>query len=140
MAKITGISFLVKINTSTTGTPTYTSVGGQRSATLSLSTNEIDASDKLSDGWAENLAGLRKWSISGNGCGDDADAACAALEAAWLANKQLEVQLETPSGKKYDGLATITDLSYDAPHDDMFTYSITMSGTGALTITPAAGG
>jgi TP901-1 family phage major tail protein len=135
MAKITGVSFLIKVNTGTEAVPVWTSVGGQKSATLQLTAEEIDATDKLSEDWYESLPSFRKWSLSGSGNGDEADTGLKELEDAWFAGMQVPVQLETPSGTKYSGEATLTDLSYEAPHDNLFSFSVTLSGSGVLTKT-----
>jgi TP901-1 family phage major tail protein len=49
-----GIDILVKVNTGTAQTPTYTAVAGQRGATLNRSAETIDLTNKEGDGWADS--------------------------------------------------------------------------------------
>ena len=41
-----GVDFLLKVNTGTAEIPVWTVIGGQRGATLSLTAEQIDASNK----------------------------------------------------------------------------------------------
>ena len=52
---------------STTETPKWTLVGGQRDCTLDMSSDSIDASHKTSGGWQTKLQGLKTWSITYTG-------------------------------------------------------------------------
>ena len=47
----------------TVESPIWNLVGGQRNSPLSMSADEIDASDKSSGGWGETLQGTKTWSI-----------------------------------------------------------------------------
>lgn len=133
MAKVSGVSFLVKVNTGTVATPVYTAVGGQRNATLSMGTDEIDLTDKASSNWHEGLPSVRNWSIEGDGLLVQDDAGLQELEDAFIGGEMLKVQLLTASGKTYTGDAILTDFSYEAPYDDAATASYTLTGSGALT-------
>lgn len=133
MAATTGVDFLIKVNTGTTQSPVWTSVGGQRGATLSMTTAEADTTNKDSDGWHEGLPTIRSWSISGDGLIIETDTGFGELLDAYINNTQVSVQLATAGTKKYSGLATLTDFSYDAPYDGEATCSYTLTGSGALT-------
>lgn len=49
-------------------------------------------------------------------------------------SENVDVYLEMPSGKRYEGNFTITDFSLDLPYDDLVTYSISLQGNGPLKI------
>ena len=59
--KITGVDILVKVNTGTEETPEWTTVGGQRNATLNLSSTGVDVTSKDNYGWADELVGVNSW-------------------------------------------------------------------------------
>ena len=58
-----GVDFLLKVNTGTKETPVWTVIGGQRGATLSLTAEQIDASNKQSGAWKTSVPGMMSWSI-----------------------------------------------------------------------------
>lgn len=132
MAKIAGVDVLVKIEDPTTP-GTFITLGGQSGATLNRSTNTIDATSKDANGWAENLAGVNSWGVECEGFIVASDAAYTALEDAWEGRSLVTVQVLMPSGKKYTGDAIITDFPNEFPQDGAATYSLTLTGTGALT-------
>jgi len=55
MAGVSGVTFLIQVNTGTETSPTWTAVGGQRGATLNRSVDEADVTSKDSLGWHEGL-------------------------------------------------------------------------------------
>jgi TP901-1 family phage major tail protein len=132
---IRGIDILVKVNTGSEASPVWTTVGGQRGLTLNRSADTLDNTSKTDDltlaGWKSQLSGLREWSIDCDGLLVDGDAALDLLETAWEGGDYVQVQA-VRTGKTYQGNAYITDLSIDAPHDDMATVSCTLVGAGAL--------
>lgn len=134
---IHGIKFLIMVNIGTSGTPTYSVIGGQRGATLNRTADEIDTSSKDNNGWGSSLAGLRKWSIEGDGLLYDSDAALTKLEDAFGMGDEIKVALTTPWGAKYEGSAYITDLSIEAPDDAAATIKYTLSGNGELKLVTA---
>jgi TP901-1 family phage major tail protein len=129
---VSGVDFIVKVNTGTEAVPVYTAVGGQRGGTLNGGTDEIDVSSKDSNGWKESLAGLKNWSLEFDSLLIESDAGLVALETAWLAGEKVQVQLATPAGATYTGPAIVTDFSYEAPHDGEATAKGTLTGAGAL--------
>ena len=133
MPKVSGIGFIIKVNTGTIASPVYTTVGGQRNATLSMGTDEIDVTDKASSNWHEGLPSIRNWSIEGDGLLVQDDSGLQELEDAFIGGEKIKVQLLTASGKTYTGDAILTDFSYEAPYDDAATASYTLTGSGALT-------
>jgi TP901-1 family phage major tail protein len=128
-----GVKFLIMINTGTEATPSYVKLAGQRGGTLNRESDTIDMSSKDGDGWADNEQGLNTWSIEGDGILSETDAGYEALETAWMDKKPVMVQFQTESGAKYQGTAIVTNLSIEAPHDDVASYSLTLEGKGAYT-------
>jgi len=136
MPAVTGVTFLIQVNTGTETSPTWTAVGGQRGATLNRSVDEADVTSKGSLGWHEGIPTIKTWSIDFDGLVVEDDAAYKLLEAAYMDGEILQVEVVTPAGNKYSGNAFLTDFSIDAPYDDAMTYSGTLQGTGPLTLTP----
>lgn len=131
MAKIAGVDVLVKVPV---GSPAVmTTIGGQSGATLNRSAETIDVTAKDSNGWSESLAGVKSWSIECEGFIVENDSALDALETAFNDGQAVTVDLILPSGKKYSGQALITDFPFEFPQDDAATFSVTLTGTGALT-------
>ena len=127
---IKGINFLLYVGDQP--------VAGQRNANLNVSADNIDVTNKLGDGWAENIASFRSWSIDADGLVVPSDTAYEALEAAAMNGTQVTVKLSTgTNGRTYTGTGYITDFSVGMPYDDATTYSCTITGTGPLTKTGA---
>lgn len=129
MPKIPGVDVLVKVDIN--GTPTI--IGGQSGATLNRSKETIDATSKDSNGWVENLAGIKSWSVECEGFIVDDDVALHYLEDAFMNDQIVTVEIAMPSGKKYQGQALVTEIPFEFPQDDASTFSITLEGTGPLT-------
>ena len=129
----TGVDFVIQVNTGTEATPSWTTVAGQRGATLNRSTDVVDTTSKDSNGWEENTPSIRHWSIDFDGLLVENDAAFVELENAYMNNEQVHVQMVTAAGNKFEGTATLTDFPIEAPHDGEATYSGTLQGSGALT-------
>ncbi|WP_214796574.1 MULTISPECIES: phage major tail protein, TP901-1 family [unclassified Exiguobacterium] len=133
MEKISGVSVLLSI--SADGGTTKEVLGGQTGATLNRSTNEIDVTSKDSGGWTENLAGNKSWSVDCDGFLVLDDAAYASLETAWEEGKHIDVDIAY-NGKTYEGKALLTDFPSEFPQDDAVSFSLSLSGSGALNRTP----
>lgn len=133
MPAVSGVDFIVQVNTGTDAAPVWTPVGGQRGATLNMSTDEIDVTSKDSNNWHEGLPSIRNWSLDFDALLIQGDAGLTALENAFMGQTQVQVRLATPSGSTYTGKATLTDFSYEAPYDGEATASGSLTGTGALT-------
>lgn len=125
---ISGVKVKVYIMDTTTGA----ALAGQRGATLNRSAETLDATSKDGAGWAENVAGLKSWGIDCDGIYAESDAAYAILEEAFLNSEEVEAYVELPSGTKFQGKCIITDFPLEFPYDDLATYSLTLTGSGAL--------
>lgn len=129
MTKVAGVQVLVSIGEKV--------VGGQTGATLNRETNIIEVTSKES-GWGESLAGIKSWSIECEGYVVVDDDSYDDMEEAWESGSAVDVNIAVPGGKTYTGKALIGDFPLEAPQDDAMTFSITLTGTGALakTATP----
>lgn len=107
-------------------------VGGQRNATLNREAETIDITNKVSGGWTENMTSVKSWSIEGDGIFVVDDAALDAIEQAFLDGSWVQVKVADDTWG-YTGRGVITDFPIEANYDDAATYSITITGSGALT-------
>lgn len=107
-------------------------VGGQRGASLSMSADELDITDKTTEQYKAFLVGLKEWSISCDGLVCTDDAGYAALVEAFLAGNTIEVELKG-KGFGYKGTVAIASMDFDAQYDDALTYSCELKGASALT-------
>lgn len=136
--KIAGVDVLLYVQTGTDAgnNPIYTVLGGQSNATLTRSTNIVASNSKDDGGWASNVAGINSWGLECEGYIVASDTALEYLETAWADRQTLKAEIRMPSGKKYTGEVIISDFPAEFPQEDAATYSLTLTGTGALTVTP----
>ena len=132
-----GVDFLIKVNTGTAEVPVWTVIGGQRGATLNLTSAQIDASNKMSGAWTTSVPGLLSWSIDADAVlltdasGLTVDAGRAKLLSVFAARELVHVRYVRKDGSKFQGYAAISDLSEESPHDGVTTFKITLQGSGA---------
>lgn len=131
-----GIDFVVKINTGTADVPVYQTVAGQRGASLSREAETLDVTSKDTKGWSESISGFKSWSIEADGLVTEDDKGFLALEDAYMKGEAILISLVTASGGKYEGKAIITSFPLTASYDDVVTYELSFTGTGALKKTP----
>lgn len=134
---VDGVDFLLYINTGTEASPSWAVLGGQRGATFKRQADEIDASSKTSQGWKDTIPGLRSWGIEADALVLEDDEAYEKLDECYMNRSPVQVRYSRKDGSKWEGKATITDLSEDTPHDDVATYKLTLSGIGPPVKTPA---
>lgn len=140
MAIVNATDIVVKINTTVGGTPDQQLIHCT-SASLSISREMRDSTTKSSLGWSESLAGLKSWEISGDGFVDFATTANfentpELITQMLQADPSVEVAFGTgTAGQTYQGEAFITSFSIDAGVEENATYSLTLQGTGDLTVT-----
>ena len=127
MAKEKAINFLLYV----TGTPT--AMGSEQNTVLTRNHTPIDVTDKGSDDWEENLAGLRNWTLENNGFYITNDTAYEALETAYEDNTPVDVKLrDTNNNDQWTGSAYITSLQLSTPNPEAVQQAISLKGTGAL--------
>jgi TP901-1 family phage major tail protein len=127
-----GKDYLLFINTGTATVPIWTLIGGQRAGTLTRKGDTIDASDKTTGGWKASLVGLLSWAISLDGLVLLQDAGLTALETAFNAGQQVNIQFVYPDGKYRTGWGSISELTIDNQYNQAATLKGTIDGVGPL--------
>lgn len=138
-----GKNYLLYLNTGTnenTGAK-WLLLGGQRSGDLSRKADSIDASHKGSGGWKSTIAGLKEWSFSIETLLMPKEESLKLLEKAFLNGDNVHIKFEYPDKTFFTGIASVTELSVSAPHDDVATYKGELNGIGPLSeLQPAPAG
>lgn len=132
--KLVGKNVLVYIDfgeTATEEAPKWTLIGGQRSGSLSMTADDIDASNKTSGGWGETYPGTKSTELSINGIINTKDEGFAALKDAFIKGEAVDICRYASDGTADRNWYNITELSDETPHDDMATFSVTLGGVGA---------
>lgn len=110
-----------------------TKIGGQKSTTISMSADTIDASCKDSGDWYINISGPKQWSASCDGVVYVNDEGYKAAVKAFMDSTAITAVFKNEAGTiNYEGEAYITSLDLDAPYEDLTTYSMELSGAGKL--------
>ena len=137
MAAQNGRSFLIK--TQDVGSPTndYETIGGFRTKSLRINNSVVDITDQDSAGFREILAGAGVGSLTVTGSGVFKDAVSEGLleTRALPPNDAANYQIVVPGLGTFQGSFVVTDLSYEGPHDDAVTFSVTLESAGAITFT-----
>jgi predicted secreted protein len=121
-------------------------------AKLDVTMKTRDIGSKDSGYWDEKAAGKLSWNMSTDALMADSNlgditAVYSELYTSMIARLPITVAFATATGtapawtisavagkKKFSGLAYITSLSLNAPDGDNASYSISLEGTGALTM------
>tara|TARA_R110000824_G_scaffold298466_1_gene486682 strand:- start:558 stop:974 length:417 start_codon:yes stop_codon:yes gene_type:complete len=110
-------------------------VAHSTSASISMNMDLRDSTTKSSEGWQENLGGLRSYELSGDSFVDITAVAGSAdileLWTAYEARTAIAVEFGA-TGIVYTGDAFITSLSIDAGVEENATFSVSLTGTGRL--------
>ena len=131
--KLVGKNVLVYINYgegATEAAPVWTLIGGQRSASLSMTADDIDATNKTSGGWGETYAGIKSTTLSIDGIIRNADDGYGALKDAYIDGEAVDICRFATDGTAERNWYNITELSCEAPYNDMATFSVTLGGVG----------
>lgn len=118
---------------------TYDIIGRATSASLSVSMETRDTTNKDSAGWQENLEGLKSWSLSGDGlvtysiAGDyeTPDDLFTLLSNRTLV--KVKFGSATSGEIDYTGDAYLVSYEQEAGVEENVTYSFGFTGTGVLT-------
>tara|TARA_R100000329_G_scaffold34030_1_gene31703 strand:+ start:2012 stop:2476 length:465 start_codon:yes stop_codon:yes gene_type:complete len=152
MAIENATNVVIRVADDENGTNTQT-LAFSTSASLSMTTDLRDSTTKSSGGFQENLAGLKSYELSGDGFvdlsantvtgTDPFGGSSGPLKAVqklwdlWVGGTKVQVVFGTgsagSSAKTYSGDAFISSLSFEGGVEENATYSITLTGTGALT-------
>lgn len=122
-----------------------TAIGGQKSTSISMSADTIDASCKDAGDWYINISGPKQWSASCDGIVYLNDEGYKAAVNAFMNSTAITAVFKNEAKTiHYEGEAYITSLDLDAPYEDLTSYSMEVSGAGKLedkttTTNPAPG-
>lgn len=110
-------------------------ISGQQGLTINRTADAIEVSSKdTTGGWKSKIAGMKEWSIDNDGLFVPDDNAHKTLSDAYENSDPVCIKIINTKQKKgmFGGIASISDYSIEAPHDDAMMYSITLEGNGAL--------
>lgn len=130
MPEINGTDILIRVNTGTVGSPSYTTVGSQRGASISETDSPVDVSSKDSRN-AKFLNGRYQSTLSLDALYVPGAADYAALKAAMRNGDPIFIRKRESGTDVEVADAVITDLSSDYPDQDAATVSASFQITGA---------
>ena len=111
-----------------------TAIGGQRNASIEMTTETIDISTKTTGDWTAKMAGAKTWTADCDGIYIASDAGYKAALDAFMNGTEVDVKIADGSSTVgFSGKAIITSFSFEAPYDDAMTYEMSFEGVGALT-------
>ena len=133
MAIVNATDVVVKIHTTAGSTPSDVLLHCT-SASLSISRDLRDSTTKASEGWQDNLPGLKSWEISGDGFVDFDGTLDSKdlIDKMISATPQVEVSFGFAGQGVFTGEAIISSFSIDAGVEENATYSLTLTGTDEL--------
>tara|TARA_R100001244_G_scaffold52832_2_gene45881 strand:+ start:3414 stop:3860 length:447 start_codon:yes stop_codon:yes gene_type:complete len=116
------------------------------SCSLEISADEIDQTNKDSGGWKSIIQGTRSWSVSADAMYQNEAASSKKAFTDFFANvdarEKVFVELtiagsdNSDANVYYHGEAYVSSLSVNGGTEDQSTWSISLTGTGALEETP----
>jgi TP901-1 family phage major tail protein len=136
-AYMKGLEMLLKIDTSTSGAPVYTSVAGMQSKGINFDQELVDVTNQDSPGrWRELLfgVGVRKVSFSADGNFTNSAAGTAVMQA-FLAGTPKMWQVIVPGMGTFTGLFAITKFDFKGPHDKELSFSFHLESAGEVVMT-----
>lgn len=113
-----------------------TAINNLEEVELNVDGETIDVTNKDSAGWAEFLAGLKNWTMTGSGIVDFAategvDEIFADLVAGTAGTIKFSTSVVGDS--EFSGSGIYTNLNISAPTEDKVSFSFSLQGTGVLT-------
>lgn len=116
------------------------------SCSLEISADEIDQTNKESTGWKSIIQGTRSWSLSADAMYQNEAQASRKAFKDFFANVNAREKvfieltiagaLNADANVFYSGQAFVSSLSVNGGTEDQATWSISLTGTGALAETP----
>lgn len=110
-------------------------ISGQQGLTINRSSDSLEVTSKdTMGGWKSYIPGMKEWGIDNDGLYVLNDQSHSVLSQAFENGDPVCVKVVNSKTKQgmFGGLACITDYPIEAPYDDSMTYSITLTGMGAL--------
>lgn len=132
--KIDSITVVVQVNTGTSGSPVWTTIGGQKDAKLTRKMKPEDSTTKeVTSRYKTSIAGFKEWGVSCGALKVESDAAYTALETAYNNDAQVQLRWTKVSTGVYTGSAWITSLAENSKEKGPVELSIEFEGTGPIT-------
>lgn len=109
-------------------------VAGQQGLTINRDKDTIEVTSKDSSGWKQNIVGFKEWSIDNDGVYVRDHASHKLLRDIFDGDDPVLIKVTNQKTKTdmFGGLALLTSYPIEAPYDDAVTYTISLTGTGAL--------
>lgn len=110
-------------------------VAGQQGLTINRDKDTIEVTSKDTlGGWKENVVGMKEWSIDNDGVYVRDHKSHKLLSALFDGDDPVLIKVTNQKTKTdmFGGLALVTSYPIEAPYDDAVTYSVSLTGTGAL--------
>jgi len=141
MAKQLGRALLVKIGDGAGG-ESFANLCGLNSKSMTINNSSIDVttpdcSSPEGTLFTETLAGLKNFSVSGNGFFEDSTTEARMNTVAMATDNQANFQLLIPDFGTYAGAFRITSLEFGGETEGGVTYSLSLESTGAVTFAAA---
>jgi TP901-1 family phage major tail protein len=142
MAKQLGRALLVKIGDGAGGAEAFTNLCGLNSKSLTINNSSIDVTTPdctTPEGalWTATLAGLKNFSLSGDGFFEDSTSEARMNTVAMSADNSVNMEVVVPDFGTYAGAFRISSLEFGGETEDAVTYSISLESNGAVTFTAA---
>jgi TP901-1 family phage major tail protein len=138
---VNGTDLIIQVGSDNTND---TAVAYATSCSLEISMDEIDQTNKDSEGWKSIIGGTRSWSISSDQLYQNESLANHKGFTEFWANlggasertpvyvQMMRTGTLTSNNKIYHGSAYVTSLSVNGGTEDQATFSVTLTGTGKL--------
>ncbi|MBA5746695.1 TP901-1 family phage major tail protein [Aerococcus sp. 150760007-1] len=109
-------------------------VAGQQGLTINRDKDTIEVTSKDSQGWKQNIVGFKEWSIDNDGVYVRDHESHGLMKEAFDGDDPVLIKVTNQKAKTdlFGGLALVTSYPIEAPYDDAVTYTVTLTGTGAL--------
>lgn len=137
MAYQKGSDFLIKMDTATSGGPTFTTIAAVQTTSLRIGADVVDVTNAGSaNKWRELLAGagIKRVSISGAGVFNDATAENSALTS--ILNGTIKLwQVIVPTLGTFQGLMQLSQVEYAGRHAGEVQFNIALESAGDITFT-----
>ena len=116
-------------------------IASSTSCSLEVSMDEIDQTNKDSQGWKSIIGGTRSWSVSADALYQNEDPANAGFKDLWSymdGRTKIYIELTVAGASSgdsnvyYEGSGYITSLSVNGGTEDQSAFSVTITGSGEL--------
>lgn len=112
---------------------TFNLLGQERETSVDFETDRADATNKDSNNWSEGIPTIRSMAIESSGVTNESDTALNDLLDHYFNHTKPKARIITPGGVTFTSTCTLDSLSYDGPHDDIMSFSLSLSSDGTVT-------